>query len=135
VASPTSPGTAPAGVDEIIADVRSARRQADLVVCWFHWGVELERVPNSRQQQFAAAALAGGAKLVLGAHPHVLGAVERRAGRSLVAWTLGNFVFPSGRSTTGQTAILKVRLAASGVAGFQLVPARAGVQPMLEAHT
>jgi poly-gamma-glutamate capsule biosynthesis protein CapA/YwtB (metallophosphatase superfamily) len=134
VASSTSAGTAPAEVDQIVADVRSARRKADLVVCWFHWGVELERVPGSRQQQFAAAALMGGAKLVLGAHPHVLAAVERRAGRSLVAWSLGNFVFPSGRAATVQTAILKVRLAASGVAGFRLVPARAGVQPMLEAH-
>jgi poly-gamma-glutamate synthesis protein (capsule biosynthesis protein) len=134
VATPTSAGTAPAEVDEIIHDVRAARRQADLVVCWFHWGVELERVPNSRQQQFAAAALEGGAKLVLGAHPHVLGAVERRAGRSLVAWTLGNFVFPSGRSATVQTAILKVRLAVSGVAGFQLMPAHAGVRPTLTPH-
>jgi hypothetical protein len=51
-----------------------------------------------------------------------------------VAWSLGNFVFPSGRAATVQTAILKVRLAASGVAGFQLVPARAGIRPTLAAH-
>jgi poly-gamma-glutamate synthesis protein (capsule biosynthesis protein) len=133
-ASATSAGTSPADVDQVIADVRSARRKADLVVCWFHWGVELERTPNSRQQQFAAAALTGGAKLVLGAHPHVLAAVERRSERSLVAWSLGNFVFPSGRAATVETAILRVRLAASGIAGFQLVPARAGVRPTLAAH-
>jgi len=108
VATPGSPGTAKADVEAIAHAVRAAKRAADLVVCWFHWGVELERSPNERQQQFAAAALQAGAKVVLGAHPHVLGAVERRARHSIVAWTLGNFVFPSGQPATLQTAILRV---------------------------
>jgi poly-gamma-glutamate synthesis protein (capsule biosynthesis protein) len=131
VATSSSPGTAKADVDAISHDVTAARRRADLVVCWFHWGVELERAPNERQQQFAAACLRAGAKVVLGAHPHVLGAVERRAGHSIVAWTLGNFVFPSGQAATLQTAILRVRLAATGVVGYQLIPATAGVRPAL----
>jgi poly-gamma-glutamate capsule biosynthesis protein CapA/YwtB (metallophosphatase superfamily) len=131
IATSTSPGTAKADVDAIARDVTAARRSADLVVCWFHWGVELERTPNERQQQFAAAALSAGAKVVLGAHPHVLGAVERRAGHSIVAWTLGNFVFPSGKAVTLQTAILRVRLASTGVVGYQLTPATAGVRPAL----
>jgi len=118
-------------VEAIAHAVRAAKRAADLVVCWFHWGVELERSPNERQQQFAAAALQAGAKVVLGAHPHVLGAVERRARHSIVAWTLGNFVFPSGQPATLQTAILRVSLAATGVVGFQLTPATAGVRPAL----
>jgi poly-gamma-glutamate synthesis protein (capsule biosynthesis protein) len=119
-------------VDAIAHEVTVARRSADIVVCWFHWGVELQRTPNERQQQFAAAALRAGAKVVLGAHPHVLGAVERRAGHSIVAWTLGNFVFPSGKAATLQTAILRIGLASTGVVGYQLTPAAAGVRPALQ---
>ena len=94
-AESASPGTARAELSSIDADVRAARRRADVVVCFFHWGTELHAAPEARQQQFAAACLAAGAQVVLGAHPHVFGSVIRPGPRTLVAWTLGNFVFPS----------------------------------------
>jgi poly-gamma-glutamate synthesis protein (capsule biosynthesis protein) len=130
-ATSTSPGTARADVAAITADVHAALRRADVAVCFFHWGVELHPDPNSRQQMFAGACLNAGAKLVLGAHPHVLGGVSAPTNRSLVAWTLGNFVFPSG-SSTGRTAILHVALGADGVRGYRLVPVRIeGFRPHL----
>jgi poly-gamma-glutamate capsule biosynthesis protein CapA/YwtB (metallophosphatase superfamily) len=111
--------------------VHAALRRADIAVCFFHWGVELHPAPNSRQQQFAAACLNAGAKVVLGAHPHVLGGVATPAPHSLVAWTLGNFVFPSG-SVTARTAILHVALGADGVRGYRLLPVRIdGFRPRL----
>jgi hypothetical protein len=130
-ATSTSAGTAKADVDAITADVHAALRRADVAVCFFHWGVELHAAPDSRQELFAAACLNAGAKLVLGAHPHVLGGVATPSRRSLVAWTLGNFVFPSGR-VTGRTAILHVALGADGVRGYRLVPVRIdGFRPRL----
>jgi hypothetical protein len=130
-ATSTSAGTAKADVDAITADVHAALRHADVAVCFFHWGVELHAAPDSRQELFAAACLNAGAKLVLGAHPHVLGGVATPSRRSLVAWTLGNFVFPSGR-VTGRTAILHVALGADGVRGYRLVPVRIdGFRPRL----
>lgn len=130
-ATSTSPGTAKAEVAAITADVHTALRRADVAVCFFHWGTELHSAPDARQQMFAAACLNAGAKLVLGAHPHVLGGVATPARRSLVAWTLGNFVFPSGR-VTGRTAILHVALGADGVRGYRLVPVRIdGFRPRL----
>ena len=130
-ATSTSPGTAKADVSAITADVHAALRRADVAVCFFHWGVELHPEPNARQQQFAAACLNAGAKLVLGAHPHVLGGVAVPAPHALVAWSLGNFVFPSG-SATGRTAILHVALGADGVRGYRLVPVRIdGFRPRL----
>jgi poly-gamma-glutamate synthesis protein (capsule biosynthesis protein) len=130
-ATSTSPGTAKADVAAITADVHAALRRADVAVCFFHWGVELHPAPDARQEMFAAACLNAGAKLVLGAHPHVLGDVATPARRSLVAWTLGNFVFPSG-SVTGRTAILHVALGADGVRGYRLVPVRIdGFRPRL----
>ncbi len=125
-------GTAPADGELVAADVRAARRGADAVVVWFHWGVELERSPNSRQRELARAALTAGAAVVLGAHPHVLQPIERR-GRTLVAWSLGNFVFAPHSAGTDETGVLLVRLGARGVVGHSFRPAKiVGVQPRLD---
>ena len=120
-ATSTSPGTAKADVEAITADVHAALRRADLAVCFFHWGVELRSAPDARQQRLAHACLAAGAALVLGAHPHVLGPVERPSARTLVAWTLGNFVFPSS-GAPARSAILRVELGLGGVRSFRLRP-------------
>jgi poly-gamma-glutamate synthesis protein (capsule biosynthesis protein) len=130
-ATATAPGTAKADAAAITADVHAALRRADVAVCFFHWGTELHPLPDVRQQQLASACLNAGARLVLGAHPHVLGGVARPTPRSLVAWTLGNFVFPSG-GVTSRTAILHVGLGADGVRGYRLVPVRIdGFRPRL----
>ena len=130
-ATASRPGTAAADPAAIVADVRAARRRADLVVCFMHWGVELQSQPDSRQEQLAAACLSTGASVVLGAHPHVLGPISRPTARTLVAWTLGNFVFPS-TGATARTAILQVRLDAHGVRGYRLLPVEIeGFRPQL----
>jgi len=120
-ATDTSPGTAKADIAAIDADVRATRRRADVVVCFFHWGVELRADPDSRQQMLADACLRSGASVVLGAHPHVFGPISRPTPRTLVAWTLGNFVFPSA-GITARTGILRVELGASGVSGYRTLP-------------
>jgi poly-gamma-glutamate synthesis protein (capsule biosynthesis protein) len=120
-ATDRSAGTAKADVAAIDADVRAARRRADVVVCFFHWGAELHANPDERQGMLADACLRSGASVVLGAHPHVLGPVSRPTPRTLVAWTLGNFVFPSS-GLTARAAILRVELGARGVAGYGMLP-------------
>jgi poly-gamma-glutamate synthesis protein (capsule biosynthesis protein) len=126
------PGTAPAFPELLGADVRAARRRADLVVVWFHWGVELEPRPRWRQHELAGAALNAGATVVLGAHPHVLQGVSSVPGRRLVAWSLGNFVFPAHSRSTTSTGVLVVHLGSRGVVGHLLRRARIeGVRPRL----
>jgi poly-gamma-glutamate synthesis protein (capsule biosynthesis protein) len=116
-----APGTARADPAAIAADVHAALRRADVAVCFLHWGVELHPYPDARQQQLAAACLHAGASLVLGAHPHVFGPVTRPTRRTLVAWTLGNFVFPSS-GVTARTGVLHVLLGADGVEGNWTTP-------------
>jgi hypothetical protein len=131
VADSSSPGTARADLAWIATDVRAARRRADVVVCFFHWGTELHPEPEGRQQMFAAACLQAGARVVLGAHPHVFGSIIRPFRRTLVAWTLGNFVFPSG-GRTSRTGILQVQLDARGVRGYRVLPVQIdGFRPRL----
>jgi poly-gamma-glutamate capsule biosynthesis protein CapA/YwtB (metallophosphatase superfamily) len=130
-ATSSAPGTARAEPAMIAADVHAALRRADIALCFFHWGVELRALPDSRQKELALACLRAGASLVLGAHPHVFGPVVRPSRHTLVAWTLGNFVFPSG-SATARTGILQVRLGADGVEGYRKRPVTiAGFRPVL----
>jgi poly-gamma-glutamate synthesis protein (capsule biosynthesis protein) len=125
-------GTAPADPAAIQADVGAARRRADVIVVWLHWGEELARRPNARQSALAAAALNARAHLVLGSHSHVLQHVLRPSRRTLVAWSLGNFVFPPNSPDTDRTGILQVDIGADGVRAHRLRPARiVGVQPRL----
>ena len=130
-ATADAPGTAAADPAEVGADVRAALRRADVAVCFFHWGVELHAQPDTRQKELAIACLRAGASLVLGAHPHVFGPIVRPSRHTLVAWTLGNFVFPSG-AATGRTGILQVRLGTDGVEGYRKTPVTIeGFRPVL----
>ena len=132
-ATADSPGTAKADPDTVRSAVRAARRVSDVVVCWFHWGTELHPDPSERQRELAAAAFAAGAQVVLGAHPHVFGAVSSPVRGSVVAWTLGNFVFPSGSPDTERTGILAVSLDRYGVRGWRVEHATIhGFQPQLD---
>jgi poly-gamma-glutamate synthesis protein (capsule biosynthesis protein) len=132
-ATADSPGTAKADPDTVRSAVRAARRVADVVVCWFHWGTELHPDPSERQRELAAAAFDAGAQVVLGAHPHVFGAVSSPVRGSVVAWTLGNFVFPSGSANTERTGILAVLLDRYGVRGWRVEHATIhGFQPQLD---
>jgi poly-gamma-glutamate capsule biosynthesis protein CapA/YwtB (metallophosphatase superfamily) len=128
-----TPGPASADPAVVAAAIRSARHRADIVVCWFHWGTELHPEPSSRQRELAATALRAGAQVVLGAHPHVFGGVETAARRSVVAWTLGNFVFPAHSVNTSRTGILMVNLDRHGVRGWRVVRATIhGFRPVLD---
>lgn len=130
-AGTSRPGATPAFAEYIGPDVRAARRRADVVVVYFHWGVERATRPNERQRSFAQIALDAGAHVVLGAHPHVLQPIERR-GKRLVAWSLGNFVFAAHSPGTERTGILRVRLGRGAVLGHAFRRARIhGVQPRL----
>jgi poly-gamma-glutamate synthesis protein (capsule biosynthesis protein) len=127
------PGTAPADPALIAEDIARARQRADVVVVYFHWGIELQTQPDARQRDLAQSALAAGADVVLGSHPHVLQPVER-SGRHVVAWSLGNFVFPANSPGTTKSGILLVSLGAHGVRAARLLPATIhGFRPVLDA--
>jgi poly-gamma-glutamate capsule biosynthesis protein CapA/YwtB (metallophosphatase superfamily) len=131
-AGPSSPGTAFASDAAIRAGVSRAAKLAPIVVATFHWGVELARRPDGRQRGFANAALAAGADAVIGAHPHVLQPTEKRRGRRLVAFSLGNFVFAAQSAGTTETGILKLRLSGRGIESSRFIRAHIdGVRPRL----
>ena len=91
-ATETSWGLAPIDVSTLASDFAKARQQADLVIPYFHWGIEYTKDPTSYQQTVARAAIDAGADMVLGNHPHWTQAIERYNGK-LIIYSMGNFVF------------------------------------------
>jgi len=131
-AGPSTPGVAWAFSARVRAGVRAARRQADVVVATFHWGVERATTENARQRALARLALSNGATAVIGAHPHVQQPVRRVGARRLVAYSLGNFVFGARSAGTATTKILTLGVAADGIRTVHTTRARiAGGRPLL----
>ena len=91
-ASERQPGAAFLNEKELISNIRECKRGADIVILLMHWGIEEYVLPSPEQRMWAKKFAMAGADLILGHHPHVLQGVER-VGNSLVAYSLGNFLF------------------------------------------
>jgi poly-gamma-glutamate synthesis protein (capsule biosynthesis protein) len=103
-------------------DVAAARKEADLVVPFFHWGREGSKGPDPYQLDLARAAVESGAAVVLGAHPHVLHGMELQ-GRVPVFYSLGNFVFGGNWNPRDKDSVLvRMRLDRGGYLGAELFP-------------
>ena len=77
-------------MEENIAAAEEAGAQ--VIIVYFHWGVERETVPDETQVELAHAAVDAGADLVVGSHPHVIQGYEQYNGKYIV-YSLGNFCF------------------------------------------
>ena len=98
----------PAGVR---ADLLELRPRVDFVVVACHWGLELMDRPAADTIVMARSLIAWGADVVLGHHPHVFQAIERRS-RGVIAYSLGNFVFDAvWDEACRRSAILNLTLA------------------------
>lgn len=75
----------------MIADIRSARQRADVVMVSMHWGIHFTpAVIADYQREVAHAAIDSGADLILGHHAHILKGIEVYKGR-VIFYSLGNF--------------------------------------------
>ncbi len=90
--------------DQLLENLNIVKEQgAQIIIVSFHWGIEREYYPNSRQKTLAHLAIDNGADLVVGHHPHVLQGIEEYKGKNIV-YSLGNFCFggnnnPSDKNT------------------------------------
>ncbi len=91
-ATDTTPGHAWLNEEDIRQDVPIARKQADFVIVFMHWGTEYTTTFNASQRHLAQVAIDSGADLVVGAHPHVIEPYEYYQGKPII-YSLGNFVF------------------------------------------
>ncbi len=92
------------GADEatVLAAVKAARAQCDLLVISVHWGIEYATAPRPEDVDIAHKMLDAGATVIVGAHPHVLQPIETyktQDGRdTVIFYSLGNFLSNQSRS-------------------------------------
>lgn len=102
------PAIAYLDTDQAVADVKEARKKADLIVVSLHWGNEYETIQNLNQEKVARALIDAGAQLIIGHHPHVVQPVAEYGG-GYIAYSLGNFVFDQNFSAdTKKGLMLKI---------------------------
>ncbi|MFN8638428.1 MAG: CapA family protein [Dehalococcoidia bacterium] len=126
----STPGTAALKQELVVEDVRRARASADLVVVGMSFGIEYQADPTASQRALAAAAIDAGATLVVGNHPHVVEAIERRtvsdAGtprEAFVIYAQGNYIFDQSWSVpTTQAAMLEAGFVDGRLIGYRLRP-------------
>lgn len=94
------------------ADLAKARSlNTDAIIVFTHWGVEYESLPRQSQKDVTEFCFRHGAKLVIGAHPHVLQPMEwRKESDQLIAYSLGNFVSGQRKRYTDGGAMLTLEL-------------------------
>jgi poly-gamma-glutamate capsule biosynthesis protein CapA/YwtB (metallophosphatase superfamily) len=101
------PGLASAyQTERLVAAVKAARKSADTVVVFLHWGQERNTCPIERQKELAPRLVRAGADVIVGSHAHVL-LGGGMLGDAYVHYGLGNFVFYSRPGTPGtQSGVL-----------------------------
>jgi poly-gamma-glutamate capsule biosynthesis protein CapA/YwtB (metallophosphatase superfamily) len=105
--------------------IRAARKNADYVIVQFHWGIERNYTPTSRQVRDGRAAINAGASIVVSCHPHVVQGVEFYK-HGLIAYSLGNFIFSPGSSAGRDSVIFHATLSPTGVSGVSVEPVYIG---------
>jgi hypothetical protein len=90
-----------------------------------HGGEEWSTHPTAGQERMYRALSEAGADLVIGSHPHVLQKLEAISGR-LIAYSLGNFIFPGMEGTPGgeQSMILRIGVLHGRIVYVQSYPVR-----------
>jgi poly-gamma-glutamate synthesis protein (capsule biosynthesis protein) len=122
-AGPDRAGIASAlDVPRSVAAVRAARKVADVVVVYVHWGVEGRRCPTPEQRSLARALAAAGADAIISTHAHLL-LGDGRSGDTYVSYGLGNFLWWRDHAYSNDTGVLTLTFRGRRVTAARLTPA------------
>src|SRR5260370_5648985 len=91
-ATDTTPGHAWLDDVDLRQDVGIARRSADFVIAFVHWGIEYYTGLTAQQRYLARVAIDAGADVVEGSHPHVIQPYGVYKG-TLIVYSLDMFGF------------------------------------------
>lgn len=79
-------------VNKTLADIDMAKKQADFVVLYTHWGIEYNTLVTPGIKTLAHQFISAGADAIIGSHPHVTQEKEEYQGK-MIYYSLGNFIF------------------------------------------
>lgn len=111
--------------EESIGRAAAQFRPDALDIVMVHGGEEWTRGPTARQRALYGRLVEAGADVVIGSHSHVVQPIEA-VGNGLIAWSLGNFLFPGMEETPGgeDSAILRLGVYRGAVRYVQRIPVR-----------
>ncbi len=82
--------------EKLKSEVAEARKVADVVLVYMHWGTEYTNEANDEQKAIAQVCADNGVDVVIGSHAHVIQPVEwvsrANGGKMLCAYGLGDFL-------------------------------------------
>lgn len=109
----------------VIDQIKKLRPLVDFIIVFPHWGSEYYGVDNNQWRLMDKIANAG-ADLIVGAHPHVLQKISTFImgpdKNFVVAYSLGNFLFPMGWYIAHDSAILNIHLEKGKMITYDFVP-------------
>ena len=134
IATPTRSGEAIANnLTRTLAAVKAAKKQADVVVVFMHWGTEGDSCPDAAQKTLAKQLAAAGADIIIGSHVHTLQG-SGWLGHTFVAYGMGNFLWyiPSWSTETG---VLRLTLHTTPTGALSPTPLTAQLIPAIVSST
>ena len=94
---------------EFTAEMKKAitdlKTKSDLVIIYYHWGIERDAAPMDSQRRIAKESIDAGADLIIGSHPHVLQGIETYKGKKIV-YSLGNFCFGGNKNPSDKDTMI-----------------------------
>ncbi len=77
--------------------IKAKSHSVDVILTYFHFGEEYQKLPNNYQRGITKFAVKYGADIVIGSHPHVIQPIDYFKGNNnldsgFVAYSLGNFI-------------------------------------------
>ncbi|MCR5145073.1 MAG: CapA family protein [Lachnospiraceae bacterium] len=106
-----------------VASIREAKKNADYVICFVHWGTEGINHQAADQKALADAFIAAGADAIIGGHTHCLQGIEVKDGVPIF-YSLGNFYFTEQTELPHEydTAIAQLVIKKDGSIESRLIP-------------
>lgn len=92
-------------LDSIKNDISSLKKDASMIIVYFHWGIERDYYPSKVQKDFARFCVDNGADLIIGSHPHVIQGIEEYNGVNIV-YSLGNFAFGGNKNPPDKDSMI-----------------------------
>ncbi len=115
------------GIDKVLRNV--AEEQPDLTIAMVHWGSEYNDEHPSSMKKIRNQLLEGGVDIILGTHPHMVQEIEYDSvGKTLVAWSLGDFFGDAVMAGTNYSIIVDLEITkdqATGevfLSGYEYIP-------------
>ena len=95
-----------------------AEEQPDLTIAMVHWGSEYNEEISKSQEKIRKQLQEGGVDIILGTHPHLLQKVDYDPiGKTLVAWSLGDFFGDAVMAGTSYSVILDMEVTRDNATG------------------